>query len=74
MTPPRPLPRATVFVDGQNLSHAARERFGYHYPNYDVEALARELSAVRGWTPSEVRFYTGIPDAARNPRWHRFGG
>ena len=35
--------RAIVFVDGQNLFHAAREAFGYTYPSYNVSGLAREL-------------------------------
>ena len=29
------IKRAVIFVDGQNLYHAAREAFGYTYPNYD---------------------------------------
>ena len=33
--------RAVAFVDVQNLYHAAREAFGYTYPNYDVSALLR---------------------------------
>jgi hypothetical protein len=28
-----PIKRVTAFVDGQNLFHAAREAFGYSYPN-----------------------------------------
>jgi hypothetical protein len=31
-----PVKRAFVFIDGQNLFHAAKEAFGYSYPNYDV--------------------------------------
>ena len=31
-----PLKRAFVFVDGQNLFHAAKEAFGYSFPNYDA--------------------------------------
>ena len=34
-----PIKRAVAFVDGQNLFHAAREAFGYTYPNYNVSAL-----------------------------------
>jgi len=33
-------PRAIAFVDGQNLFNAAKEAFGYTYPNYDVLKLA----------------------------------
>ena len=35
--PAEPLvKRAVAFIDGQNLYHAARESFGYTYPNFDV--------------------------------------
>jgi len=54
--------RAVAFVDGQNLFHAAREVFGYTYPNYDVGALARSVCQGKGWDLVQVRFYTGIPD------------
>ena len=67
-----PAKRAVVFVDGQNLFHAAREAFGYAYPNYDVSVLAQQVCAGRGWEPTQVRFYTGIPDASDNSRWHFF--
>jgi uncharacterized LabA/DUF88 family protein len=59
-------------VDGQNLFHAVRERFGYPFPNYDVLALAAALCARQSWILMQVRFYTGVPDAAENPFWHHF--
>ncbi len=55
------LKRAIVFVDGQNLFHAAKEAFGYTHPNYDVRCLLKE-----------IRFYTGVPDVSANPRWNYF--
>lgn len=64
--------RAVVFVDGQNLFHAAREAFGYTYPSYDVSALAKRVCIGQGWKLDQVRFYTGIPDAGDNPVWNRF--
>ncbi len=67
-----PTKRAVAFVDGQNLFHAAREAFGYTYPNYDVSALAELVCARRGWELAQVRFYTGIPDVGDNRRWHSF--
>jgi uncharacterized LabA/DUF88 family protein len=71
--PPEPSDkRAVAFVDGQNLFHAAREAFGYTYPNYDVRALAERACAGRGWQLVRAYFYTGIPDAQDNPRWHDF--
>ena len=72
MTAEPPTKRAVAFVDGQNLFHAAREAFGYTYPNYDVSALAGLVCAQRGWELAQVRFYTGIPDVTDNRRWHFF--
>src|SRR3989441_2286562 len=53
MPPEPPVKRTVVFVDGQNLFHAAREAFGYTYPNYDVRLLAERVCAGRGWQRSE---------------------
>lgn len=64
--------RTVVFIDGQNLFYAAKYSFGYKYPNYDVSALSEAVCRVRGWTLSEVRFYTGIPDAHDDPFWNHF--
>ena len=66
------IKRVTAFVDGQNLFHAAREAFGYSYPNYDPLALARTVSATQGWSLDATHFYTGVPDASDNPRWNHF--
>ena len=67
-----PVKRTVVFIDGQNLFHAAREAFGYTYPNYDIHALARRLCDARDWQLVQTHFYTGIPDPADNPFWHCF--
>ncbi|MGH7265695.1 MAG: NYN domain-containing protein [Candidatus Rokuibacteriota bacterium] len=72
MPPEPPEKRAVVFVDGQNLFHAAREAFGYTYPNYDVAALAARLCRPSGWTLIQTRFYTGIPERLDNAFWHDF--
>lgn len=64
--------RAIAFVDGQNLFHAAREAFGYTFPNYDVKALADKVCGQSGWTLAQARFYTGIPEASDNPFWNTF--
>lgn len=61
-----------VFVDGQNLFHAAREAFGYTFPNYDLPSLAVAVCGGCGWDVSEVRFYTGVPDQQDNAHWHGF--
>jgi hypothetical protein len=59
--------RAVAFVDGQNLFHAAKEAFGYSYPNYDVAKLAQAVCQGQGWSLAQVRFYTGVPDRSDNP-------
>jgi uncharacterized LabA/DUF88 family protein len=64
--------RAVTFVDGQNLFHAARESFGYTYPNFDVLALSEAVCARQGWSFVQARFYTGIPSPADNAFWHHF--
>jgi len=47
MAPGKPdLPRAVAFVDGQNLFNAAKEAFGYHFPNYDVVKLSLEVASL----------------------------
>jgi uncharacterized LabA/DUF88 family protein len=69
--PPKPI-RAVTFFDGQNLFHSAKAAFGYNFPNYDPVALSQALCAAKGWQLDEVRFYTGVPDAADNARWNHF--
>jgi uncharacterized LabA/DUF88 family protein len=64
--------RAIAFMDGQNLFHASREAFGYVYPNYDAAALATAVCGAQGWTLEQVRFYTGVPNAADNVFWNHF--
>ena len=71
--PPEPSNKRTAtFFDGQNLYHAARETFGYTYPNYDPLALANTVCERQGWELSQVRFYTGIPDQADDAFWNGF--
>jgi uncharacterized LabA/DUF88 family protein len=72
MSPEPQVKRAVAFFDGQNLFHAAREAFGYTYPNYDVHALAERVCAGPGWQLVQTRFYTGIPDREEDARWHDF--
>lgn len=61
-----------AFVDGQNLFQHAKAAFGHHHPNYDPVTLHKAVCEAQGWVPSVVRFYTGVPDIARNPRWHGY--
>ncbi|MGD9791295.1 MAG: NYN domain-containing protein [Phycisphaerales bacterium] len=64
--------RVCAFVDGQNLFHAAKEAFGYRYPNYDISKLVARVCNSQGWSVSQVCFYTGIPDERDDTFWHRF--
>ena len=64
--------RAVAFFDGQNLYHAAKEAFGYTYPNYDIKALAQTVCSRCGWGLVQVRFYTGVPDRSDNRMWNSF--
>ncbi|MFI5341433.1 MAG: NYN domain-containing protein [Candidatus Methylomirabilales bacterium] len=71
--PPEPAVKRTVaFIYRQNLFHAARESFGYTYPNFDVLALARLICQRQGWQLGLGHFYTGIPDPADDPFWNYF--
>jgi uncharacterized LabA/DUF88 family protein len=64
--------RTIVFIDGQSLFHSIKEAFGYTYPNYDVKLLSKKICSKQGWTISEIRFYTGIPDSQDDVFWHNF--
>ncbi len=66
------IKRATAFVDGQNLFYAAKNAFGYGHPNYDVTALASAVCQRQNWNLGQVRFYTGVPDAADDAFWNHF--
>jgi len=64
--------RATIFVDGQNLYHAARRVFGFNSPNYDIARLSREVCRAGGWHLVSAPFYTGIPAKSRDPYLYDF--
>ena len=54
--------RAYSFFDGQNLFNAAKEAFGYDWPNYDPLKLATAICRIQGWKLERIHFYTGIPE------------
>ncbi len=54
-------------MDGQNLFYAAKEAFGYAYPNYEPLKLGNELCTAQGWDLARIHFYTGVPDRQDNP-------
>lgn len=64
--------RAYVFFDGMNLFNAAKEAFGYTYPNYDVRQLAERVCQLNGWELVRACFYTGVHRASVNPELHAF--
>ena len=77
--------RTIVFIDGQNLYHLAknawhsdpsRTRSPYTWPSYDVEKLAKALTArLPGRRLVEIRFYTGVPNprfGGKQRRWYEF--
>ena len=71
--PPEPASkRAITFVDGQNLYRCVKDTFGCSHPNYDVAKLSRVVCGAAGLTLCGARFYTGVPDARDNARWHDF--
>ncbi len=66
------IKRTVAFFDGQNLFHAAKEAYGYTYPNYDPYQLANGVCKDQGWALSQVRFYTGVPDRSDDYFWNQF--
>lgn len=64
--------RAVAYIDGQNLFNAAKEAFGYPYPNYNIRQLADTVCTQQGWDLTTVHFYTGIPDPSIDPNRHHF--
>jgi uncharacterized LabA/DUF88 family protein len=64
--------RAFAFFDGQNLFYAAKEAFGYPYPNYDPKLLTERICATQGWSVAGIYFYTGVPSVADKPFWNQF--
>ena len=64
--------RTIAFFDGQNLYHHAKATFGYYHPNYDPMKLLDAICKDMGWVNRGVRFYTGMPDARRDPFWHTY--
>ena len=70
--------RVIAFVDGQNLFNAAKQAFGYDYPNYDSVRLAQLICEQRGqkrqehWTLVKLHFYTGMPSPTKDESRNRF--
>jgi hypothetical protein len=56
MPDPPALKRAVTFIDGQNLFYAAKEAFGYSFPNYDVFALSQAVCRTCDCALLQARF------------------
>lgn len=57
-----------MFIDGYNLFKAAKQCFGYSYPNYDVRRLAESVVALApGRQLASVHFCIGIPKNLDDP-------
>jgi uncharacterized LabA/DUF88 family protein len=67
-----PQKRAFVFLDGQNLFYAAKQAFGYSYPNYDPLLLAQWVVSKKGWQLAGTYFYTGLPEVKDSVFWNYF--
>ena len=64
--------RTYAFFDGQALYHAAKEAFGYRYPNYAPSVLAKTICSEKGWQLDQIYFYPGVPAISDNPFWNHF--
>lgn len=67
-----PVKNVMAFIDGQNLYRHAKEAFGYHHPNYDPQKLHAAICKMKGWRPTLVRFYTGVPSTIESPMWSAY--
>jgi len=66
--------RLVAFVDGHALYHAAREAFGYVFPNYDVTQLAQAVAELndRGIDGTEwIKINKALYDLCIDPIDHR---
>lgn len=71
--PTEPTEKRTIaFFDGQNFFRCAQIAFNLSHPNFDPVKLAEQVCSEQGWKLSQVRFYTGLPDATKDPHWNYF--
>lgn len=69
MTEPT-IKRTIAFFDGMNLFNHAKDAYGHLWFKCDPIALAESVCLAKGWSLSQVRFYTGVP--APTDWRHRF--
>lgn len=63
---------AIAFFDVQNLFQHAKHAFGHYHPNFDPKKLHQSVCEANGWTPKEVRFYSGIPPKGEAEMWPEY--
>ena len=51
---------------------AAKECFGYTYPNYEVETLSQLVCFRKNFILKKINFYTGVPPIRENRFWSKF--
>ena len=67
------IKRVKIYVDGQNLFKSVEKCFGYKYPNYNLNLLAKEIiSNYPDRRLIKIHFYTGIHRIDKNELWHNF--
>lgn len=66
------LPKAHIFIDGQNLFYGIRSAFHYRQVNYDIEKLVKEVCRIKQWSVEKIHFYTGLPSKEFAPEMHSF--
>ncbi len=64
--------RVHAFFDGQNLFYAAKNAFGYSWPNYDPLLLSRSVCQTMAWQFDKAWFYTGVPSPQDDPQKNHF--
>jgi uncharacterized LabA/DUF88 family protein len=65
-------PRVAALIDGQNFTNALKEAFGMRRPTLNLPAIVNRVCQAHGWKADEVRFYTGVVDAALEPDLHAY--
>ncbi len=66
------LKRVHAFFDGQNVFYAAKNAFGYTWPNHDPIRLGASICHSQGWELQKTYYYTGYPSGQDDPFWNHF--
>lgn len=60
-----PLPKVDVFIDSNNLFHAAKNAFGEG--KYSINRLVDLLCKKKGWQLGVINYYSGVPKKDYDP-------